>query len=427
MAESGGPVAPLRVRHGSSLPDAATPLRLGPQRIVLLPVRPRPFPQELLSSWLFRLAQANSQKLHSLTRLVLGDRQVWNRDIDRLADEAVLLALAGVTGAEVEVLRRSTLGALTGRVYTDFHAHGVNRWILPLGMYHRTRRLRGLMYCPACLAERPAFLVPWRLSLSVVCARHGTVLQDVCPNCAAPVVPHRVDLAAHLSKSLPTRQSQGQCFQCGTPLSSVPGRQASAEVVAWQQAIWDAVFGDGQIEVRGVGPVPVVEYLTVARVWLTLLTFGRNAERLRELVDVPVHLERGATGQSFDNLDLPTRLIAVQYLIRLFEGWPERVELWGKGAKIRRSTLLNDMPRSPPWYLEVLKPLEYVNPRRPLESADLAAAFQDRNFNEQTKAILQGYAEGKSVRQLAQEFGVSSGTVRMKVTAIRNPKSGSGH
>lgn len=417
-------VQPRPVIHVPARSDVESSLRLGPRAVRTLPVRPRPYPQELLSSWLFRLAQANSQKLHSLTRLLLGEKQVWNRDIDRLADEGVLLALEAATGVSAEVLRLHTLGGLVGRVYPHFHALGVNRWILPLGVYHRTRTLRGLLYCPQCLAEHPAFLLSWRLSLSVVCPKHGTVLLDACPQCGSPVMPHRVDMAASLSKSLPTRMSHTTCFNCGFSLASASAQQAPEEVIMWQQHVWEAIEVSGVIEVRGVGLVPILEYLTVARLWLTLLTFGRNAERLRELVDVPVHLERGATGRSFDNLDLPTRLIAVQYLTRLFEGWPERVALWGKGAKIRRSTLLNDMSQPPVWYLEALKPLEYVNPRRPLESADLAAAFQDRNFNEQTKAILQGYAEGKSVRQLAQEFGVSSGTVRMKVTAIRSPLRG---
>lgn len=393
-------------------------LRLLPKQQKLLPVRPRPYPQELLSSWFFRLAQGNSEKLHSLTRVILGERQVWNRDIDRLADEEVLRALGAFTGIPAEELRLHTLAALEGRVYSSFNARGINRWILPLGVYHRTRKLRGLMYCPHCLREEAAFQLPWRLSLSVVCPKHGTVLLDACPQCSSPVVPHRVDMAAHLSKSLPTRSPHTECFHCGAELGEAVTQEAPAEVVQWQAEISVAIFDSGLMNVREVGMVPLVEYLTVARVWLTLLSFGRRAERLRELVDFPVKLESGVHGRSFDNLDLPTRLMAVQHLTLLFEDWPDRLVAWSKAAKIRRSTLLNDVSQPPAWYLDALKPLEYVNPRRVLRG-EITAAI-GRGFSLETIRLLQDYQSGTSVRQLAKEFGIAPRTVRSKVTAFLN-------
>ena len=152
--------------------------------------------------------------------------------------------------------------------------------------------------------------------------------------------------------------------------------------------------------------------------WLTLLTFGRRAERLRDLVGFPLQLELSVRGRSFDDLDVGTRLMAVEHLVNLFEGWPERVEGWATAARIRRSTLLNDVKEPPAWYLEALKPLEYVNPRRPLDTGELAQRTQGRDFSPQTLAILQGYSQGKSVRQLAKEFGVSGSTVRQKVTEV---------
>lgn len=411
-------VAPLEVVHVSGPPGVVSALRLGSRQTPLLPVRPRPYKSELLSSWLFRLAQANTQKLHSLTRMLVGDKQVWTRDIDRMADDGLLLALERVTGISVDDLRLHTLPGLTGRAYASFNANGVNRWILPLGIYHRTRNLCGLMYCPYCLVENPGFLLPWRLSLSVVCPEHEVVLLDACPQCSAPVIPHRVDMAKHLSKSLPARTNHTVCFQCGTPLRTAQARQASPEVVAWQRAVLNALEGDGMIEVPSVGLVPALEYLTVARLWLTLLTFGRRAERLRELVGFPVKFESSVRGRSFDNLDIATRLLAVEHFVRLLEGWPDRVVAWSQAARIRRSILLNDMPNPPAWYLEALRPLEYVNPRRPLDKGELSRLMQEREFESQTLAILQGYAEGRSVRQLAKEFGVSGGTVRYKVTEL---------
>ncbi|MCD0175522.1 TniQ family protein [Deinococcus sp. 14RED07] len=394
-----------------------TPPRLGPPTRVLLPVRPRPEPQELLSSWLFRLAQANTQKLHTLCRTLFGERQIWNRDIDRLAGDEVLSALVRATGVSAATLRLHTMPGLEGRVYDRHNAHGVTSWVLPLGLYHRTRKRRGLQFCPACLAERAAFLLPWRLSLSVVCPVHGCVLHEACPACQAPVIPHRVDLAAHLSKSLPTRSPHTRCFQCHFPLETAPAVPAPERVVAWQRDLAWALFGDAPIHVRGVGSVPVMEYLRVARLWLTLLTFGRKAERLRALMTPPSGLVPGGLGRSFDHLDVQTRLAAVQQLITLFEGWPGRVVEWSRAAQLRRTILLQDMAQPPEWYLDALRPLEYVNPRRPLVSrVGMDVLRQRGEAGDRFCAVLAAYGSGTPVREIARTFDLQPRSIRQMVS-----------
>ncbi|WP_412026645.1 TniQ family protein [Deinococcus yunweiensis] len=395
-----------------------TPHRLGARAPVRLPVRPRPEPNELLSSWLFRLAQANTQKLHSLSRTLFGDRQIWNRDIDRLAGPEVLAALEGATGIRATDLRVHTLPSFEGRVYDRHNANGITAWILPLGIYHRTHRRHGLQYCPACLKERPAFLTLWRLSLSVVCPLHGCDLHEACPACGAPVIPFRVDAAAHLSKSLPTYSPHTCCFQCGFALDRAPVTAADPALVAWQRTVHEAIIGSGMMTVRGVGAVPLLEYLSVARLWLTLLTFGRRAERLRELVDVPVKLTTGARGRSLDHLDVQTRRVAVLAFVTLLEGWPERMVDWSRAARIRRSTLLQDMAEPPGWYLDALRPLEYVNPRRALTFtlSDLAALEALAHAGDRRSLILLAYHEGESLRAIARTYGGTTSGIRKTVT-----------
>jgi TniQ/Homeodomain-like domain len=399
------------------------PSPLGGTSAALLPMRPRPEPQELLSSWLFRLAQVNSQKLHSLSRLIFGERQLWNRDIDSLAGDEVLAALERATGIKASVIRLHTLPSLEGRVFVHHTAKSSTPWVLHLGIYHRTRRHRGLQYCPQCLGERPAFLLPWRLSLSVVCPLHGCVLHAACPACGVPVVPHRVDMAAHLSKSFPTRFPHTRCHACEADLASAPTIAAPAAVVTWQAAIHAAIAGDGWVQVRGVGPVPLAQYLIVARLWLTLLTFGRRAERLRALVGMPTLPQTKPRVRNFDALDVGTRLAAIEHLIALFDGWPERVSAWSRAARIRRTILLQDMPQPPDWYLETLKPLEYVNPRRtltgPLSWEELCEQAQQGG---RRARLLVAYGEGQTVRSVAQQFGITPRTVRDLVTRFNQGK-----
>ena len=61
----------------------------------LLPAHPHPLADELLTSWFARLAYGQGLKVQTLNRLLFGsDRQLWNRDIDRLSPAWLVLALA---------------------------------------------------------------------------------------------------------------------------------------------------------------------------------------------------------------------------------------------------------------------------------------------------------------------------------------------
>lgn len=78
-------------------------------RVALWPIRYKPLPDELLSSWLVRLAHGHGLKVQTFCNLMFGNRrQVWNRDIDRLAPDWLVEALALHTGTPMELARRTT-------------------------------------------------------------------------------------------------------------------------------------------------------------------------------------------------------------------------------------------------------------------------------------------------------------------------------
>lgn len=94
-------------------------------------IRPKPFPDEILSSWLVRLAARNSLKLHTFCRIMFSrDRHIWNRDIDKLADPEILKILARGTGATEEQTRQTTLRAYEGWIYSAHNPYGNTKWIL---------------------------------------------------------------------------------------------------------------------------------------------------------------------------------------------------------------------------------------------------------------------------------------------------------
>jgi hypothetical protein len=82
------------------------------------PVRPRPRRDELLSSWLQELARGNGKKLQALCDCVFGnDRQIWNRDIDRLAPQWLLAELGRCTGVSGRAIGATTLNEYRGKLY----------------------------------------------------------------------------------------------------------------------------------------------------------------------------------------------------------------------------------------------------------------------------------------------------------------------
>lgn len=164
----------------------------------LWPIRYKPFPDELLSCWLVRLAHGHGLKVQTFCNLMFGNRrQVWNRDIDRLAPAWLVDELTLHTGTSPELAWGTTLRAYEGILYPKFRLSGTSRWILALKVYHRTRQGYGLQFCPACLSEDniPYFRKRWRIALNTVCSKHGTMLFDRCPHCGAAVAFHRLDMA----------------------------------------------------------------------------------------------------------------------------------------------------------------------------------------------------------------------------------------
>lgn len=175
-----------------------------PVEAPLWPWRPRPESDELLSSWLRRVALGNSAKLHTFCNAVWPGLQIWNRDIDCLAPTPLMETMSASTGVPPAQVEATTFRPLVGTLFEDVRVAGPTSWILAVGVYHRTRRRSGQQWCPLCLARdtETYYRRRWRLALASTCSPHGTVLCDHCHECGAPAVPHRgTDPFCHLCKA----------------------------------------------------------------------------------------------------------------------------------------------------------------------------------------------------------------------------------
>ena len=162
------------------------------------PVAVAPEPDELLSSWLHRLALAHGLPPRVFAMALGLGGGAWSGRLDLAPPAALLEHLALRTG----------FAALSFR---DFGA----RALLPLRTKVSPRRkdrwrATWLQACPCCLAEdqNPYFRRAWRLATTIFCSRHARRLIDRCPACEQALSPF--DQAA--------LAPQHFCAQCGFDL-----------------------------------------------------------------------------------------------------------------------------------------------------------------------------------------------------------------
>lgn len=175
------------------------------------PVSIDPLPDELLSSWLHRLALANGIAPRSFAGVLGLDERMWSPRLDFQLPRHVGGLLADQTGVPQEAISVMTMGGCA-----------MAPLLLPLRDSAHRNCSTWMQYCPDCLAadDAPYFRRQWRLASRVSCFVHGCGLRDRCPACHAGVA------AFDQSGLVP----QHFCTRCGFDLRAPP--KASVKVAA---------------------------------------------------------------------------------------------------------------------------------------------------------------------------------------------------
>lgn len=303
----------------------------------LWPVHLKPLKDELLSSWLARIAAAHGLELDSFcSRALPGELNLFT-DIDETRDSELLTVLARKTGTPVDKVVSTTLGAYEGWLHSGFswNAKGLQvrkaPWVMPVRLRNLSyRRLFGLQFCPRCLLEDkiPYFRRRWRLAFVVLCEKHRLLLLDRCAKCGEPVN-FRTGIIESEQKLV--RGYTTTCQSCQSDLQTAVTVQAQhpvdREEVKFQKFLLK-VLKQGWVEIPQSGPVYSHLYFAALYKLATALTFSLVAEMLRETVSyhygVPMfavsprrrypHLEFLSNGE---------RRGLVGMIRRLLEDWPD--------------------------------------------------------------------------------------------------------
>ena len=329
-----------------------------------LPCATRPRPDELLSSWLVRLAHAHLIKVHTFGKLIFPTPNIWNRDVDKIAHPEVLAILAARTPASAEQVFATTLRSYEGRLYLRHNVNGNTPWILPLGVYHRTRRRNGVLFCPSCLrkdGETPYFRKHWRLALSVACPTCEVRLEDQCPQCGEPVAFFRAEMGQ--KSTLPGR-SFTICHRCLFDWCDTPAVPAPAALVQWQREC-DRILAEGWRE--GIFH-PHLYFQVLHHLARVLFSCQHRTESLQQCVveqagvELPPSYFQLAKGRlPFEMLPLELRAALLQQASWLLEEWPHRFIEQARKGKLTSTPLLRDMSEVPFWYHTVVMNNFYVS------------------------------------------------------------------
>ena len=324
----------------------------------------KPKDDELLSSWLVRLASAHSLKLHSFCALVWSrDKQIWNRDIDKCADPSVVTLLAEKTATPRDLAANTTLASYEGYLYERHNPYGNTQWIMSVGVYHRIRTGYGLQFCPRCLSDGADTEVyyrrAWRLAFVTFCEQHRVSLLDRCPRCSAAINFHRNELGDR-RKWMP--ESVTLCHACRYDLRETPvdlvERPSDCRILEFQQSL-TKIMQRGWAQVPEHGTVYSHLYFTVLRQLMKICATGKRAARLREALRRELRIETPVSTSTnrypeIERLDILERRKLLAMARHLLDEWPRTFIQICQANKVWSAALLRDLDPSPFWYWSVV-------------------------------------------------------------------------
>jgi len=184
---------------------------------------PAPFSDELLSSWLIRVAMAHDTQPRTFMNLHFPktNPNFWSKDVDIYWGDkpSFLSQLSYKSNISIEKLYRMTLQSYAGHLSEKILINSQNKSITRLKNRGRTHHSYGIRFCPQCIKTDsiPYYRKHWRLSFVTCCTKHQCYLQDRCPHCSKPITPYIIR----------EKEEYFHCNFCKYPIWKVPLQKIS--------------------------------------------------------------------------------------------------------------------------------------------------------------------------------------------------------
>jgi len=349
----------------------------------LLPVVCKPYPDEILSSWLTRLAFKHGMNAFTFCRTLF--LKYTNIDIDCEISERHLKILSERTDIPLKDIRAMTIQWFEQKLFERMRENDLKEnWLLTgkrvnLG----TRKVlveSGILFCPGCFQKgRIYFKKEWRMGISFVCISCGCHLLERCPHCHC---------GSWLFDDTPLKDGQTldqhliTCHNCGRNVSDCKLNSASESVINMQIELYRIA------EMRTWDTnVAAVSYFKVLYQLTDLLFFYR-----RSMFGIGYFVRRAMPAEPGHNPDALEKVASVsvvplkwkwKYVVAAYEllnDWPRNCQ------KILRKCPLDHfdqgvlLRRKPAWFA---RPIRNTLRQNPLEHT-----FQRKRISQHTEYII---------------------------------------
>ncbi len=310
----------------------------------LIPLFVWPKDDELLSSWIVRLAIEHRLTPLAFTRSIFSSDNIWNRDVDyglHPQNEKILKKITPIKSID-----HLTFSRYSGVLFDGKGVPSFSPFIMQLGVYHRKRFRHSTLYCPSCLKNDkiPYYRIEWRLATSICCIKCGCFLEDRCPTCQFPIAPHRVKIG----RIEPHEVDHTECWQCGTNLSSAAIKKSDTRSIEIQKYMFSLMNGG----TKTAFPLPL-QFFQGLRAILSILL--RRSERNRKFTynlcnELGLNEPSVAVQRPFESQNFVTRRVLLHVAFYLLEDWPYRFIRKALENRMYSSFLKKDLNFLPYWY-----------------------------------------------------------------------------
>lgn len=322
-----------------------------------------PLPDELLSSWLVRVAHEHNTDPAAFVNLYMPRWRdiLWTRDVDQYADRELLQTLSFKSGFSYETLFCLTLKSYDSYLVEALTQKSRNFFIQPLGNHSRVKIKYGLRYCPLCLREdkAPYFRKKWRLSFSTACIEHKCFLYDRCPKCGTSVTVQR----EHYLKPFPNCSKCGFIFRNAVPEFFSP-LSFGLEAIRWLYEILDSgvfVFKGRNGESRYTYSFL---FFNVLRQLLKIVRCKRLDKTFLDNEELTKGIDMTDTrkGPGFlEEVPLKEQYLLFSGAMKVFEDFPESLIAFCEANGLGKTELTKDMKYIPFWYCHIAELFDHEN------------------------------------------------------------------
>ena len=315
-----------------------------------LPIKVKPYQDELFTSWLVRSARKYGLKVHSFSHLVFPSQQIWNRDTDLYPKDELISRWALLNDLNYSDVIDTTL---KDEMKADYHLRTI---ILSMDKYHRNVRNRGVVYCPLCLNEKPYFKKVWRLGIYTACSKHKCQVNDSCPHCDASIQFYRHEMGDRDKLFSGTMKD---CWRCkksliggiSSDINEIPSRRLLQLMSLLEESMTYSTVKKGNSWMYSLGYLMGVACLT--RILLTAyMDIGKDLNiYLSENKLKCDKINEDSFSKRVTRLPLSERRIISNYLSYLLEAryFPDRLISSLEQVDFRYQTLTKDGGIIPYW------------------------------------------------------------------------------